>query len=168
MNARFSLYYRILIEGRKTHPLIFIVGTNNFIEHLQSRKQKSIRYSLFSHPSLRRSLTLFTVFWLFHLTTLFIMPRSFAKTPLTIRLTSGRRRPAVIRTTQKSIQELAHISAFVQARIRSPMTRCTNRGCARRFHPRTNVCYAVDNLHSPVCLDIIPWIWRTEGQGKGS
>ena len=26
----FSLYYRILIQGSKTHPLIFIVGTNNF------------------------------------------------------------------------------------------------------------------------------------------
>ena len=32
----FSLYYRILIHGGKTHPLIFIVGTNNFIEYLQS------------------------------------------------------------------------------------------------------------------------------------
>ena len=31
----FSLYYRILIQGGKTHPLIFIVGTNNFIEYLQ-------------------------------------------------------------------------------------------------------------------------------------
>ena len=32
----FSLNYRILIQGGKTHPLIFIVGTNNFIEYLQS------------------------------------------------------------------------------------------------------------------------------------
>ena len=32
----FSLYHRILIQGGKTHPLIFIVGTNNFIEYLQS------------------------------------------------------------------------------------------------------------------------------------
>ena len=32
----FSLYYRILIQGGKTHPLIFIVGTDNFIEYLQS------------------------------------------------------------------------------------------------------------------------------------
>ena len=34
----FSLYYRILIQGGNTHPLIFIVGTNNhdFIEYLQS------------------------------------------------------------------------------------------------------------------------------------
>ena len=31
----FSLYYRILIQGDKTHPLIFIVGTINFIEYLQ-------------------------------------------------------------------------------------------------------------------------------------
>ena len=31
----FSLYYRILIQGGKNHPLIFIVGTNNFIEYLQ-------------------------------------------------------------------------------------------------------------------------------------
>ena len=31
----FSLYYRILIQGDKTNPLIFIVGTNNFIEYLQ-------------------------------------------------------------------------------------------------------------------------------------
>ena len=32
----FSLYYRILIQGSKTLPLIFIVGTNNFIDYLQS------------------------------------------------------------------------------------------------------------------------------------
>ena len=32
----FSLYYRILIRGGKTHPLIFIVGTNDFIEYLQN------------------------------------------------------------------------------------------------------------------------------------
>ena len=32
----FSLYYRILIQGGKTHPLIFIVGTNNSSEYLQS------------------------------------------------------------------------------------------------------------------------------------
>ena len=32
----FSLFYRILIQGGKTHPLISIVGTNNFIEYLQS------------------------------------------------------------------------------------------------------------------------------------
>ena len=32
----FPLYYRILIQGGKTHPLIFIVGTNNFTEYLQS------------------------------------------------------------------------------------------------------------------------------------
>ena len=32
----FSLYYKILIQGGKTHPLIFIVGTNNFTEYLQS------------------------------------------------------------------------------------------------------------------------------------
>ena len=32
----FSLYYRILIEGGKTHPPIFILGTSNFIEYLQS------------------------------------------------------------------------------------------------------------------------------------
>ena len=32
----FSLYYRILIQGGKTQPLIFIVGANNFIEYLQS------------------------------------------------------------------------------------------------------------------------------------
>ena len=31
----FSFYYRIIIQGDKTHPLIFIVGTNNFIEYLQ-------------------------------------------------------------------------------------------------------------------------------------
>ena len=33
--AHFLLYYRILIQGDKTHPLIFIVGTINFIEYLQ-------------------------------------------------------------------------------------------------------------------------------------
>ena len=32
----FLLYYRILIPGGKTHPLIFILGTNSFIEYLQS------------------------------------------------------------------------------------------------------------------------------------
>ena len=32
----FSLYCRILIQGGETHPLIFIVGTNNFIEYLRS------------------------------------------------------------------------------------------------------------------------------------
>ena len=32
----FSLYYRILIQGGETHALVFIVGTNNFIEYLQS------------------------------------------------------------------------------------------------------------------------------------
>ena len=34
--STFSLYYRILIQGGKTHHLIFIVGTNNFTEYLQS------------------------------------------------------------------------------------------------------------------------------------
>ena len=34
--CNFSLYYRILIQGGKTHPPIFILGTNNFIEYLQS------------------------------------------------------------------------------------------------------------------------------------
>ena len=32
----FSLYYRLLIQRDKTHPIIFIVGTNNVIEYLQS------------------------------------------------------------------------------------------------------------------------------------
>ena len=32
----FSLYYRIPIQGGKTNSLIFILGTNNFIEYLQS------------------------------------------------------------------------------------------------------------------------------------
>ena len=31
----FPFYYRIIIHGDKTHALIFIVGTNNFIEYLQ-------------------------------------------------------------------------------------------------------------------------------------
>ena len=31
----FSFYYRIIIQGDKIHPLIFIVSTNNFIEYLQ-------------------------------------------------------------------------------------------------------------------------------------
>ena len=30
-----TLYYRILIQEYKTHPLIFIVGTNIFLEYLQ-------------------------------------------------------------------------------------------------------------------------------------
>ncbi|CAH3136056.1 unnamed protein product [Porites lobata] len=44
--------------------------------------------------------------------TLFIMPRSVAKTPLTIRLTSGRGRTASIKTTKRSIQELSTVRAF--------------------------------------------------------
>ena len=32
----FSLYYGIVIHADKTHPLIFIVGRNNFIKYLQS------------------------------------------------------------------------------------------------------------------------------------
>ena len=45
----FSLYYRILIHGDKTHPLIiFIVGTNNFIEYLQRYEiQIFISYKLY-------------------------------------------------------------------------------------------------------------------------
>ena len=44
----FSLYYRILIQGDKTHPLIFIVGTNNFIEYLQSYQILIFIYYKFS------------------------------------------------------------------------------------------------------------------------
>ena len=44
----FSLYYRILIQGGKTHPLIFIVGTNNFIEYLQSYQILIFIYYKFS------------------------------------------------------------------------------------------------------------------------
>ena len=63
----------------------------------------------------------------------FIMPRSFVKTPLTISLTSGRGRLAEVKTTRRSIKELPAISAFIQARIRSPLTKCKKyRGCARR------------------------------------
>ena len=38
----FSLYYRILIQGGKTHPLIFIVGTNNFIEYFTKLSNSNI------------------------------------------------------------------------------------------------------------------------------
>ena len=83
------------------------------------------------------------------------MPRSVAKTPLTIRLTSGRGRPAAIKTTNRSIQELSTVRAFVQARIRSPLTKCENRCCARRFHRRTHLCYATESFHSPECQEIM-------------
>ena len=83
------------------------------------------------------------------------MPRSVAKTPLTIRLTSGRGRTAAIKTTKRSIQELSTVRAFVQARIRSPLTKCENRCCARRFHPRTHLCYATESFHSPECQEIM-------------
>ena len=38
MNALFCCIIEFLFKAvkRKTHPLIFIVGTNNFIEYLQS------------------------------------------------------------------------------------------------------------------------------------
>ena len=86
----------------------------------------------------------------------FIMPRSFAKTPLTISLTSGRGRPAEVKTTKRSIQELPAISAFIQARIRSPLTKCKKyRGCARRSHPRTYLYDDSKSLHSPECREIM-------------
>ena len=74
------------------------------------------------------------------------MPRSFARTQLKISLTSGRGRPAEVKITTRSrklrpLQELSAISAFIQARVRSPLTKCKNRGCARRSHPRTYLCY---------------------------
>ena len=83
------------------------------------------------------------------------MPRSVAKTPLTIRLTSGRGRPAAIKTTKRSIQELSTVRAFVQARIRSPLTKWENKCCARRFHPRAHLCYATESFHSPECQEIM-------------
>ena len=43
----FSLYYRILSQGDKTHPLICIVRTINFIEYLQRYQiPKFIYYKL--------------------------------------------------------------------------------------------------------------------------
>ena len=84
------------------------------------------------------------------------MPRSFAKTPLTISLTSGRGRLAEVKTTRRSIKELPAISAFIQARIRSPLTKCKKyRGCARRSHPRTYFCYDSKSLHLPECREIM-------------
>ena len=83
------------------------------------------------------------------------MPRSFAKTPLKISLTSGQGPPVEVKTTTQSIQELSTISAFIQARARSPLTKCNNRGCARRSHPRTYLCYDSKNLHSPECQEIM-------------
>ena len=80
---------------------------------------------------------------------------SFAKTHLKIRLTSGRGRPAEVKTTTRSIEELSTISAFIQARAWSPLTKCKNRGCARRSHPCTYLCYGSKNLHSPECQEIM-------------
>ena len=80
-----------------------------------------------------------------------IMPHSFAKTPLKISLTSGRGCPAEVKTTTRSIQELSAISAFIQTRARSPLTKCKNSGCARRSHPCTYFCYDSKNVHSPEC-----------------
>ena len=114
------------------------------------------RYSLRFHPSLRSSFTLCTVFSLVSISTFFfIMPRSFARTHLKISVTSGRGSPAEVATTKRSIQELSGISAFVQARVRSPLTRCKNRGCARRTHPRTYLCYDSRHLHSTECQRIM-------------
>ena len=53
------------------------------------------------------------------------MPRSFARTPLKISLTSGRGRPAEVKITTRSrklrpLQELSAISAFIQARYGLP------------------------------------------------
>ena len=129
-------------------PLSFLVWLHviHYIFH---------RCSLFFHPFLRSSFSLFTVFCLFPPKKLFIMPRSLAKTPLTIRLTSGWGRPAAIKTTNRSIRELSTVTAFVQARIRSPLTKCENRCCARRFHPRTHLCYATESFHSPECQEIM-------------
>ena len=45
----FSLYYRILIQGDKTHPLIFIVGTINFIEYLQRYQILIFIYLLYTN-----------------------------------------------------------------------------------------------------------------------
>ena len=84
------------------------------------------------------------------------MSRSFAKTPLTISLTSGRGRLAEVKTTRRSIKVLPAISAFIQARIRSPLTKCKKyRGCARRSHPRTYLCYDSKSLHLPECREIM-------------
>ena len=83
------------------------------------------------------------------------MPCSLAKTPLTIRLTSGRGRLAANKTTKRSIQELSTLSAFVQSRIRSPLPKCKNRCCVRGFHPRTHLCYATESFHSPECQEIM-------------
>ena len=44
----FSLYYSFLIQGDKTHPPIFIVGTINFIEYLQ-RYQILIFFLLYTN-----------------------------------------------------------------------------------------------------------------------
>ena len=85
----------------------------------------------------------------------FIMPRSFTRTHLHISVTSGRGRPAVVQATKRNIQELSSISAFVQARVRSPLTKCKNRGCARRAHPRTYLCYDNRHLHSAECQGIM-------------
>ena len=41
------IVYRILIQGGKTHPLIFTVGRNNFIECLQSYQILVFIYSKF-------------------------------------------------------------------------------------------------------------------------
>ena len=83
----------------------------------------------------------------------FIMPRSLAKTPLKISLTSGRGGPAEVKTTTRSIRELSTISAFIQAQ--SPLTKCKNRGSARRSHPFTYLCYDSKNLHSPEGQEIM-------------
>ena len=85
----------------------------------------------------------------------FIITRSFAKTPLKIRLTSGQGCPAEDKTTTRSIQELSAISAFIQTRARSPLTKCKNSGCARRSHPCTYLCYDSKNVHSPESQEIM-------------
>ena len=94
----------------------------------------------------------------------FIMPRSFARTQLKISVTSGRGRPAEVKITTLSrklrpLQELPAISAFTQARVRSPLTKCKNRGCARRSHPRTNLCYDSEIFTRPSAKEL--WLLTT-------
>ena len=92
------------------------------------------------------------------------MPRSFARTQLKISLTSGRGRPAEVKITTQSrklrpLQELSAISAFIQARVRSPLTKCKNRGCARRSHPRTYLCYDSKIFTRPSAKEL--WLLTT-------
>ena len=56
----FSLHYRILIQEYKTYPLIFIVGTNNFLEYLP--RYQILRFIYYKFNSIIFTIVQYTVY----------------------------------------------------------------------------------------------------------